>query len=152
MPDAPTGPTPAQLANLRRSFGGEVIAPHHEAYGDARRVWNAVFDRRPALVVRPSHVADIATAIRFGRDRDLEIAVRGGGHSASGPPTPGPAEAAAAGEPPSSGGYGGVGWFAGVLVAPSPPPPPRGGGAGPGPPPRSRSVRRRAGRGPPAAR
>jgi FAD/FMN-containing dehydrogenase len=65
-------------------FEGEVIAPGDDGYDDARRVWNAMFDKRPAFVVRPTTAADVATAIRFGRDRDLEIAVRSGAHSAAG--------------------------------------------------------------------
>jgi FAD/FMN-containing dehydrogenase len=69
---------------LRRSFAGDVIAPDAAGYDDARRVWNAMFDRRPALIVRPRSVADVQTAVRFGRERDLEIAIRGGGHSALG--------------------------------------------------------------------
>src|SRR5919201_945517 len=77
-------PTRAQLDELRRSFTGEVITPEAAGYDDARRVWNAMFDRRPALVVRPTSVADVQTAVRFGRERDLEIAIRGGGHSAVG--------------------------------------------------------------------
>jgi FAD/FMN-containing dehydrogenase len=77
-------PTRAQLDQLRRSFGGEIVTPDGAGYDDARRVWNAVFDRRPALLVRPSGVDDVVAAIRFGRDRDLEIAIRGGGHSAVG--------------------------------------------------------------------
>jgi FAD/FMN-containing dehydrogenase len=72
------------LDELRRSFAGDVITPDAAGYDDARRVWNAMFDRRPALIVRPTTVADVQAAIRFGRDRDLEIAVRGGGHSAVG--------------------------------------------------------------------
>ena len=71
-------PTRAQLDALRRTFTGDIIPPDHSGYDDARRVWNATFDRRPALVVRPTTVDDVRTAIRFGRDRDLEIAVRGG--------------------------------------------------------------------------
>jgi|RhiMethySRZTD1v2_1073278.scaffolds.fasta_scaffold278253_2 FAD/FMN-containing dehydrogenase len=82
-PEAPT-PTRAQIDQLRRSFSGDVILPDDAGYDDARRVWNATFDRRPALVVRPSTVDDVRAALRFGRDRDLEIAVRGGGHSALG--------------------------------------------------------------------
>ena len=77
-------PTRAQLDELRRSFAGEIITPDAAGYDDARRVWNAVFDRRPALVVRPLSVDDVVAAIRFGRERDLEIAIRGGGHSAIG--------------------------------------------------------------------
>ena len=76
--------TGGQLDELRRSFTGDVITPDAPGYDDARRVWNAMFDRRPALVVRPTSVADVQAAVRFGRERDLEIAVRGGGHSALG--------------------------------------------------------------------
>jgi FAD/FMN-containing dehydrogenase len=79
-------PTPsrAQVDELRRSFAGNIIAPDDEGYDDARRVWNAMFDRRPALLVRPTNVDDVVAAVRFGRERDLEIAVRGGAHSAVG--------------------------------------------------------------------
>ena len=84
MVDAAAGPTHSQVNQLRGSFRGEIVEPGHSTYDDARRVWNAVFDRRPALIVRPIDVGDVATAIRFGRERGLEIAVRGGGHSACG--------------------------------------------------------------------
>ena len=80
----PTVLTRAQLDQLRRSFSGDIIGPEDSRYDDARRVWNATFDRRPALVVRPTSVDEVATAVRFGRELDLEIAVRGGGHSAVG--------------------------------------------------------------------
>jgi FAD/FMN-containing dehydrogenase len=83
LPLSPT-PTRAQLDAFRRSFAGEVITPDAAGYDDARRVWNAMFDRRPAMVVRPLNVDDVVAAVRFGRERDLEIAVRGGGHSAVG--------------------------------------------------------------------
>ena len=78
-----TRPRP-QPDELRRHFGGEIIEPDTADYDDARRVWNAVFDRRPALIVRPTNVDDVVAAVRFGREHDLEIAVRGGGHSALG--------------------------------------------------------------------
>ena len=77
-------PTRAQLDELRRTFAGEIVTPDAAEYDDARRVWNAMFDRRPAVILRPSNVDDVIAAVRFGRDRDLEIAVRGGGHSAVG--------------------------------------------------------------------
>ena len=76
--------TRTRANDLRRAFTGEILTADAEGYDDARRVWNAMFDRRPALVVRPLTVEDVATAIRFGREHDLEIAVRGGGHSAVG--------------------------------------------------------------------
>jgi len=72
------------LDQLRRSFGGEIVTPRDAAYDEARRLWNAVHDLRPAALVRPTTVAEVATAIRFGRDHELEIAVRSGGHSAAG--------------------------------------------------------------------
>jgi FAD/FMN-containing dehydrogenase len=84
MKDELGGLASKHLDRLRGTFGGEVITPGDEAYDDARRIWNAVFDRRPALLVRPIDVNDVVTAIRFGRERDLEIAIRSGGHSASG--------------------------------------------------------------------
>ena len=77
-------PTRAQLDEFRRSFTGEIVTPDAAGYDDARRVWNAMFDRRPAMVVRPLSVDDVVAAVRFGRERDLEVAVRGGGHSAVG--------------------------------------------------------------------
>jgi len=84
MPGSRPMPTPDHLDRLRETFAGDVIAPNDGAYDDARRVWNTAFDRRPAALVRPASVQDVATAIRFGRDRDLEIAIRSGAHSASG--------------------------------------------------------------------
>ncbi len=76
--------SPAQIDRLRRSFAGEIISPEAPDYDDARRVWNAMFDRRPALVVRPESVEDVVAAVRFGREADLELSIRGGGHSAVG--------------------------------------------------------------------
>ena len=84
MAEALMGLTPGHIDRLRGMCAGEVITPTQDAYHEARRVWNAVFDRRPALLVRPADVADVATAIRFGREHDLEIAIRSGGHSAAG--------------------------------------------------------------------
>ena len=75
---------PTTVKRFRAAFGGEILAPGDPEYDTARRVWSALFDRRPALVVRPLTVDDVATAIRFGRDQDLLIAVRGGGHGISG--------------------------------------------------------------------
>jgi FAD/FMN-containing dehydrogenase len=65
-------------------FRGDVIAPNHDRYDDARAIWNGTVDRRPRLIARCSGTADVAAAVRFARDRELEIAVRGGGHNVAG--------------------------------------------------------------------
>ncbi|MEX2268590.1 MAG: FAD-binding oxidoreductase [Acidimicrobiia bacterium] len=65
-------------------FRGDVIVPDHRDYDDARAVWNGAVDRHPRLIARGSGTADVAAAVRFARDRDLEIAVRGGGHNVAG--------------------------------------------------------------------
>ncbi len=84
MVQASAGLTRSQLQDLRDTFTGEIVAPSDGDYDEARRLWNAVHDRRPAVIVRPMTNADVATAIRFAREHDLTLAVRSGGHSASG--------------------------------------------------------------------
>jgi FAD/FMN-containing dehydrogenase len=65
-------------------FRGDLIAPGHPDYDDARAVWNGTVDRRPRLIARCTGTADVAAAVRFARAGDLEIAVRGGGHNVAG--------------------------------------------------------------------
>jgi FAD/FMN-containing dehydrogenase len=65
-------------------FRGQAIGPDAEGYDDARAIWNGAIDRRPRLIARCTGTADVAAAVRFARDRDLEIAVRGGGHNVAG--------------------------------------------------------------------
>ena len=69
---------------LRRSVDGQVMLPGEDGYDSARALWNAMVDRRPAVVVRCASSADVATAIDFSRSNDLEIGVRCGGHSVLG--------------------------------------------------------------------
>jgi FAD/FMN-containing dehydrogenase/trans-aconitate methyltransferase len=65
-------------------FGGTVIHPDDAGYDSARAVWNAMHDRRPALITRPRSAQDVAAAIGYARAEGLLIAVRGGGHSMPG--------------------------------------------------------------------
>src|ERR1051326_6485557 len=70
--------------DLRHKIRGAVLIPGDAAYEDARRVWNAVVDRRPAVIVRCAEAADLATGIPFARENQLDISVRGGGHHIGG--------------------------------------------------------------------
>ncbi len=72
------------LGALRASMKGAVIGPDDSTYDDARKVWNASIDRRPAAVARCESPADVSAAVTFARDQGLEIAVRGGAHSSAG--------------------------------------------------------------------
>lgn len=83
MVDATARLAPQHLDQLRRTCG-EVITPDDTTYDDARRLWNAIHDRRPAVIVRPTTATNVASAVRFARDHDLEIVVKSGGHSAAG--------------------------------------------------------------------
>jgi len=66
---------------LRALFAGPLIGPGDSAYDEHRKVWNGSIDRRPGLIARCRGVADVRAAVRFARDRELLVAVRGGGHS-----------------------------------------------------------------------
>jgi FAD/FMN-containing dehydrogenase len=72
------------LDELRRSVTGAVIAPEEASYDAARRCFNALVDRRPAVIVRCLEAEDVATAFDFARANALEVAVRGGGHNPAG--------------------------------------------------------------------
>jgi hypothetical protein len=69
------------LDDLARRLRGTLILPAHADYEKARRVWNPMIDRRPALIARCANPADVATALTFAREHELLLAVRSGGHS-----------------------------------------------------------------------
>jgi FAD/FMN-containing dehydrogenase len=69
---------------LAERLAGEVIAPEHPEYESARRIWNAMIDKRPAAIARCADAGDVATAVRFAAEHGLALAVRGGGHNVAG--------------------------------------------------------------------
>lgn len=74
----------AALKALRASLRGGVLTPADAGYDEVRRIHNGMFVRRPAVIARCLGTADVIDAVRFARTHDLELAVRGGGHSVAG--------------------------------------------------------------------
>jgi FAD/FMN-containing dehydrogenase len=74
----------AALGQLRAALKGEVLSPRDDGYDHARRIFNAMIDRRPALIARCAGTADVVACVRFAREHELIVAVRGGGHSLAG--------------------------------------------------------------------
>ncbi|MDP9343923.1 MAG: FAD-binding oxidoreductase [Actinomycetota bacterium] len=72
------------IEELRGQVRGPVIGPDDEGYDEARRVYNAMIDRRPAAVVRAANAGDVIAAVNFARENSLDLAVRGGSHSVPG--------------------------------------------------------------------
>ena len=74
----------AIIEELRAGLRGQLLRPGDEGYDQARKVWNGMFDRRPALIARCAGTADVIRAVNFARDNRLQAAVRGGGHNYAG--------------------------------------------------------------------
>jgi len=77
----------AAVDDLASGFGGTLPQPGADGYDDARKVWNGLFDRSPALIAQCASTADVVAAVNFARENDLLVSVRGGGHSAVGDAT-----------------------------------------------------------------
>src|SRR5436853_133225 len=72
------------LERLTREVKGAVIDPSHPRYDDARRVFNATIDRRPAAILLCHDDDDVVTGVSFARQQKLDLAVRGGAHNVAG--------------------------------------------------------------------
>jgi FAD/FMN-containing dehydrogenase len=76
--------TTSELEAFAKGLRGPLLRPGDDTYDGARRVWNGMIDRRPALIVRAAGVADVIQAVEFVRESGLVLAVRGGGHNVTG--------------------------------------------------------------------
>jgi len=74
----------ATVRELEETLRGRLVQPDDPDYDEARAIWNAAHDKRPALIVRCAGTSDVIRAVDFARSENLEIAVRGGGHSLPG--------------------------------------------------------------------
>ena len=72
------------IERLREQVRGQVVAPDDEGYDDARAVYNAMIDRRPAVVLHAANAGDVIAGVNLARELGVEVAVRGGGHSVPG--------------------------------------------------------------------
>ncbi|MEX0651185.1 MAG: FAD-dependent oxidoreductase, partial [Actinomycetota bacterium] len=72
------------VEDLRAKVRGDIVTPSDDGYDEARAVYNAMIDRRPAAVVRCRDAGDVMAAVTAARESDLALAIRGGGHSVPG--------------------------------------------------------------------
>ena len=79
-----TNVSEADISTLRSSLRGRLLFPGDAGYEEARTIWNAMIDRRPAMVVRPENVEDVVSAVNFAREKGLLLCVKGGGHNIAG--------------------------------------------------------------------
>src|SRR5918912_4115795 len=72
------------IEQLATNLRGRLVTPGTEGDDEARTIWNAMIDRRPALIVRCAGAGDVVRAVRFAGEHRLVLAVRGGGHNIAG--------------------------------------------------------------------
>jgi FAD/FMN-containing dehydrogenase len=73
-----------KIEELKGGFKGEILLPHDGEYESARKIWNAMIDKRPAVIARCATTSDVVRGVNFARDNGLLLAVRGGGHNIAG--------------------------------------------------------------------
>src|SRR5215208_1308713 len=74
----------SQVNDFKSHFRGEVLLPDDMNYDEVRQIWNAMIDRKPALIARCVAPEDVSQAVKFARMHNLLISVRGGGHNIAG--------------------------------------------------------------------
>jgi FAD/FMN-containing dehydrogenase len=74
----------ALARELKRSFSGEVLTAADHGYDEARTIWNAMVDRRPAIIARCANTDDVAASVKVAQKHDLQVSVRCGGHGVTG--------------------------------------------------------------------
>jgi hypothetical protein len=72
------------ISSLKVGFRGDIIQPGDKSYDESRKVYNAMIDKHPRLIAKCKDVADVISAVNFGRENDIPMSVRGGGHNAGG--------------------------------------------------------------------
>ena len=76
--------TPEKISEFRAQLRGKLISPVDAAYAEERKVYNAMIERKPALIAKCADAADVIVALRFGNENHLRVSIRGGGHNAAG--------------------------------------------------------------------
>ena len=72
------------VQELKDTFRGEILLPGDHGYEAARKIWNGMFDRKPAIIARCVGNSDVINAVNFARDQKLIVSVKGGGHNSAG--------------------------------------------------------------------
>src|SRR5678815_5300488 len=74
----------ALIADFASKLRGKIILPADPEYDESRKIWNAMIDRRPALIVRCMGTADVVNSVKFARENNFLVSVRGAGHNIAG--------------------------------------------------------------------
>ena len=72
------------ISDFTAQIRGDVVLPADPSYDEVRKIWNAMIDRRPGMIVRCAGVSDVMHSVTLARDHNLLLAVRGGGHNIAG--------------------------------------------------------------------
>jgi FAD/FMN-containing dehydrogenase len=74
----------SKIASFKASLRGQFLEPHDPSYEEVRALYNGMIDKRPLMIARCTNAADVMKAVNFGRESNLLVAIRGGGHNGPG--------------------------------------------------------------------